>query len=113
PFGRRQALKLVAAGFVAALWPKRAVAQLPCGAATVGATAQLAGGCAVGAINPSAAVCASLQATALVGIICPGACPITLNTTSCTCNGTTAVFTTNTVCSCPAGTITCPTTCPV
>jgi hypothetical protein len=112
PFGRRQALKLVAAGFVAALWPKRAEAQLlTCGAVTFGANASNPAGCVAGVPLPG--VCAALQATALTGILCPAACPITVSSSSCVCSGTMATFTANTICSCPPGTVTCPTTCPV
>src|SRR5437763_8001059 len=82
PFGRRQALKLVAAGFVAALWPKRAAAQLlTCGAVTTGANATNPAGC-VGGV-PLAGVCTALQATALVGILCPAACPVSVTSSSC------------------------------
>src|SRR5207302_7423732 len=85
---------------------------LTCGAVTLNATAQQlnVNGCNSG--SPPPAVCTALQATVLAGILCPTACPITITSSSCVCMGTTVVFTANTVCACPTGTITCPTSCP-
>ena len=111
PLGRRQALK-VAAGVLAVLWPRRASAQLlTCGFLTAGATLR-GSGCAAGAIAPLPGVCAALSATVLSGILCPTACPVTVSSFSCTCSGTTAAYSANTVCACAPGTVTCPSTCP-
>ena len=111
PMGRRRTLQLCAASVAAAIWPRKATAQLlTCGAVSVGVTAINPTACAGLITTPPPGVCAALQTTALTGILCPTPCPVTLNSTSCVCQGIVAVFTTNAVCACPSGTA-CGSTC--
>lgn len=100
---RRSAVKFLAAGVAAAFWPKRGAAQvLGCGAVSLGVTASGADpGCVLNGIPTT---CPALMATALVGVLCPGACPTTVSSSNCVCNGATAAFTANTVCQCPTAT---------
>lgn len=113
PAPRRSTLKLLAAAAAVVLTPKKALAANNCGDNFGTGNITLPGGCSGGV--PNDGVCAALaNALALNGNTCPASCPKTfVISNACRCvTATLAQLDGGSTCACPAGTVTCPSSCP-
>lgn len=104
PVGRRRTLQLLAASLTAAIWPKKAMAQVFTCGAPVNLSLTAANPTCDGVLTGALCTTLSAQVTQSIIALCPASCPPSAVVPTCGCNAGTVTATASAICLCATGT---------